>query len=65
MQLCEIWVEAFFIQVLHPGQGVIMDHASFPKSQKMKEWIESVGCSVFYLHYYYPDLNPKNNFELN
>ena len=29
-----------------PGQFVVMDNASFHKSQKTKELIESVGCIV-------------------
>lgn len=39
-----------------------MDNASFHKSQKTKELIESVGCKVIYLPPYSPDLNPIEKF---
>ena len=52
------WVEHFLIKELQPGQVVIMDNASFHKSQKTKELIESVGCKLIFLAPYSPDLNP-------
>jgi len=48
-----------------PGQFVVMDNASFHKSQKTKELIESVGCKVIFLPPYSPDLNPIEKFWAN
>jgi len=59
------WVESFLIKELIPGQYVVMDNASFHKSQKTKELIESVGCKIIFLPPYSPDLNPIEKFWAN
>jgi transposase len=59
------WVERFLIKELKDGQFVVMDNASFHKSQKTKELIESVGCKVIFLPPYSPDLNPIEKFWAN
>jgi len=59
------WVEHFLIKELKIGQVVIMDNASFHKSQKTKELIESVGCRLIFLPPYSPDLNPIEKFWAN
>lgn len=59
------WVETFLIKELEPGQTVIMDNASFHKSPKVKELIESVKCKLLYLPPYSPDLNPIEKFWAN
>ena len=64
-KLFEAWVEQFLIKELKPGQFVVMDNASFHKSQKTKELIESVGCKVIFLPPYSPDLNPIEKFWAN
>ena len=42
-----------------------MDNASFHKSAKTKELIESVGCKVIFLPPYSPDFNPIEKFWAN
>ena len=42
-----------------------MDNASFHKSQKTQELIESVGCRVVFLPPYSPDYNPIEKFWAN
>ena len=64
-RLFETWVEKSLIKELKPGQYVVMDNASFHKSQKTKELIESVGCKVIFLPPYSPDLNPIEKFWAN
>jgi transposase len=64
-KIFEQWVKHFFIKELKTGQVVIMDNASFHKSQKTKELIESVGCRVIFLPPYSPDLNPIEKFWAN
>jgi transposase len=59
------WVEQSLIKELKPGQVVIMDNASFHKSQKTKELIESASCKIIFLPPYSPDMNPIEKFWAN
>ena len=59
------WVEKFLIKELKSGQFVVMDNASFHKSQKTKELVESVGCKIIFLPPYSPDYNPIEKFWAN
>ena len=43
------WIEQALLPELKQGQTIVMDNASFHKSQKTKELIESVGCKLLYL----------------
>ncbi len=53
----EKWVEEKLVPELKSGQVVILDNATFQKSQKIRELIESAGCKIEYLPPYSPDLN--------
>ena len=64
-ELFNSWVEQFLIKELKPGQFVIMDNASFHKSEKTRELIESVGCKIIFLPAYSPDYNPIEKFWAN
>ena len=64
-RLFDAWVAEFLIKELKPGQVVIMDNASFHKSQRTRELIESVGCRIIFLPPYSPDLNPIEKFWAN
>ena len=64
-KLFEIWVEEFLIKELQPAQVVVMDNATFHRSQKIKDLIESVKCKVIFLPPYSPDLNPIEKFWAN
>ena len=59
------WVEHFLIKELKPGQSVVMDNASFHKSETTQKFIESVGCRMIFLPPYSPDLNPIEKFLAN
>ena len=59
------WVEYFLIKDLKPGQVVVMNNASFHKSQKTKKLIKSVGCKLIFLPPQSPDLNPIEKFWAN
>ena len=59
------WVENFLVKELKTGQFVVMDKASFHKSQKTNELIEAAGCKVIFLPSYSPDLNPIEKFWAN
>lgn len=64
-ELFNRWVEEFLIKKLKPGQVIIMDNASFHKSEKTKLLIESVGCQLIFLPPYSPELNPIEKFWAN
>ena len=53
----EKWLEEKLLPELQSGQTVILDNASFHKSQRIRELIESSGCEIEYLPPYSPDFN--------
>lgn len=53
------------IPELKVGQVVILDNASFHKSQTSLEMIRQAGCEVLFLPPYSPDLNPIEIFWAN
>lgn len=58
----EVYIEKVLIPKLRPGMVFIIDNASFHKSKKTIQLIESVGCRVLFLPPYSPDLNPIEHF---
>lgn len=61
-QLFEIWAQKILIPELKKGQIVIMDNATFHKSERTKNLIEGAGCQLLFLPPYSPDLNPIEQF---
>ena len=61
-ELFNAWVENVLVPELSHGQIVIMDNATFHKSQKTRELIENAGCSLLFLPPYSPDLNPIEKY---
>ena len=55
--LFEAWVEQVLVPALNPHQVVVMDNASFHKSNRIRELIEQAGCELLFLPPYSPDLN--------
>ena len=60
--LFEAYVREILIKALKVGQIVIMDNINFHKTDKVKELIESVGCTILFLPTYSPDLNPIEHY---
>ena len=54
----ETYIERVLLPVLKPGMVLVIDNASFHKSKRIIELIESVECKVLFLPPYSPDLNP-------
>ncbi len=54
----EAWIRQELLPVLPNGNIVVMDNASFHKSEKTQELIEAAGCLLEFLPPYSPDLNP-------
>jgi len=61
----ESWVDQFLTKELVAGQVVIMDNASFHKSQRVRQLIEEAGCKLIFLPPYSPDFNPIEKFWAN
>lgn len=64
-QLFNVWIRDFLIPELKSGQVVILDNASFHKSEESKRLIEEAGCKILFLPAYSPDLNPIETFWAN
>jgi transposase len=64
-QLFNLWLKDFLIPELKPGQVVIMDNATFHKSQESQRLIKEARCSILFLPPYSPDLNPIEVFWAN
>lgn len=60
--LFEMWIRDFLLPVLSPGHVIIMDNATFHKSETTRKLIESAGCNLVFLPAYSPDLNPIEKF---
>jgi len=54
----EAYVEQVLCPTLVSGEIVVMDNLGAHKRPKIRELIEAVGCEVWYLPAYSPDLNP-------
>jgi transposase len=54
----EAWIQQGLLPVLLNGAVVVMDNASFHKSERIQEAVEAAGCLIEYLPPYSPDLNP-------
>jgi transposase len=54
----EEWLQQGLRPVLPNGAVVVMDNASFHKSERIQETVEAAGCLLEYLPPYSPDLNP-------
>lgn len=58
----EKWFAELLLPKLKSGQRIILDNATFHKSQKISELIESVECEIQYLPPYSPDLNEIEHY---
>lgn len=56
------YVEQILINELKAGQVVVMDNISFHKHKKVKQLLQSRGCSILFLPTYSPDLNPIEHY---
>lgn len=63
--LFNLWIEEFLVPELKPGQVVILDNATFHKSEKTRKLVEEAGCTLLFLPPYSPDLNPIETFWAN
>lgn len=53
----ETWLETCLIPVLHPGEWLIVDNATFHHGGRIAQLIGAAGCQLVYLPPYSPNLN--------
>lgn len=63
--LFNFWLVSFLVPELEIGDTVIMDNATFHKSEKTKKIIQDAQCNLIFLPPYSPDLNPIEKFWAN
>lgn len=56
--LFETWLTDCLLPRLQPGDVIVIDNASFHRSQTIEEVVAQAGCELWYLPPYSPDLNP-------
>ena len=61
-QVFEKWLEEMLVPKLRAGQTIILDNATFHKSEKIRNLIENIGCEFKYLPSYSPDLNDIEHY---
>jgi transposase len=64
-ELFNIWLKEVLIPELQPGKVLILDNASFHRSETSKKLIEDAGCKILFLPPYSPDLNPIEKYWAN
>lgn len=60
--LFNTWLEQCLIPALPKNSIIIMDNASFHKSDKTRQIIEQLGHQLLFLPAYSPDLNPIEQY---
>lgn len=55
--LFEMWLEKVLIKEVEPGDVIVIDNASFHRSQLITEIAAAAKCEIWYLPTYSPDLN--------
>lgn len=61
-EIFNLWLEHSLLPEIPKNSLVVMDNASFHKSEKTKELIEKFSCRLLLLPPYSPDLNPIEKF---
>lgn len=64
-KLFNFWLENFLLPELGSGYTLVMDNATFHRSEQTKALIEKAGCRLLFLPPYSPDLNPIEKFWAN
>lgn len=63
--LFNFWLANFLLPALTPGHILVMDNATFHKSEDTRQLINTAGCQLLFLPPYSPDLNPIEKFWAN
>lgn len=60
-----VWLEKHLLPELKPGSVIVMDNATFHKSQETRDIIKKAGHFVLFLPPYSPHLNPIEKLWAN
>lgn len=63
--LFNFWLANFLLPALTPGHILVMDNATFHKSEETRQLFNNAGCQLLFLPPYSPDLNPIEKFWAN
>ena len=63
--LFNVWLKEMLIPNLPPGQVLILDNASFHRSEKTRVMVENAGCEILFLPPYSSDLTPIEKYWAN
>lgn len=58
----EKWLSEKLLPELKPGLMIILDNATFHKSERIKELVKAAQCELQYLPPYSPDLNEIEHY---
>lgn len=58
----EVWLETCLLPKLQPGTVIIIDNASFHRSQLINELVAAAECEIWYLPPYSPDFNKSEHW---
>lgn len=61
-EIFNFWLEHSLLPEIPKNSLVVLDNASFHKSEKTKEIVEKFSCRLLFLPPYSPDLNPIEKF---
>jgi transposase len=61
-EIFNFWLEHSLLPEIPKNSLVVMDNASFHKSEKTKELVAKFSCRLLFLPPYSPDLNPIEKF---
>lgn len=53
-----MWLKESLLPVLEENSTIVMDNATFHKSQETKDIVKAARCKILFLPPYSPDLNP-------
>jgi transposase len=59
------WLEQMLLPQLNAGSVIVLDNASFHKSEQTRQWVKQAGCQLLLLSPYSPDLNPIEKLWAN
>lgn len=63
--LFNFWLANFLLPQLTPGHILVMDNATFHKSETTRQLINNAECQLLFLPPYSPDMNPIEKYWAN
>jgi len=64
-QVFNAWLQETLLPVLKPGTLLVLDNASFHRSEQTQRLVKQAGCQLLFLPPYSPHLNPIEKLWAN